>query len=204
MQASTETTAHERIVIPAREGRGTRLHAGDRFRCIDLEGHQCGDLFAFCSDDVSEYASAEHTRVYLNRLFPRPGEVFVTNRRRPILTFEEDLTPGKHDMLVAACDPTRFQLLGVHGWHPSCQENMQKVMAEFGQPHVEVPQPINIFTNIPISNDGTLDWQPALTEPGDSITLRAELDCYVVLTACAQDILPINDKNPTALALEVL
>jgi uncharacterized protein YcgI (DUF1989 family) len=180
------------------------VRAGARFMVIDVEGRQCGDLFAFCSDDVSEYASAEHTRVAFNRLFPLVGEQFFTNRRRPILTFVEDSSPGKHDMLVAACDPTRFERLGVDGWHPSCQENMQKVMAEFGHQQVEVPQPINLFTNIPVGPDGTLQWQPALTEAGDSVTLRAQLDCFIVVAACAQDILPINDKNPTGLALEIL
>jgi uncharacterized protein len=194
----------ETIHIPAREGRGVRLQAGQGFRCVDLEGQQCGDLFAFCVDDVREFASAEHTRVWNNTIFPWVGQVFVTNRRRPILTFLTDDTPGRHDMLIAACDPTRFELLGCEGWHPSCQENLQKVMAEFGYDDVEIPQPINIFTNIPIGKDGSMEWEPALTKAGDSITLRTELDCYVVLTACAQDILPINAKHPTALALEIV
>ncbi len=180
------------------------LKSGTRFRCVDLEGRQCGDLFAFCAADVCEYASAEHTRVFVGRLFPRIGQPFVTNRRRPILTFEDDASPGKHDMLVAACDPVRYQLLGVPGWHPSCQENMHKVMVGFGHPEVEVPQPINVFLDIPIGQNGDLDWQPGRSKPGDSITLRTELDCYVVLTACAQDILPINDRNPTAMAIDVL
>ncbi|TMD04031.1 MAG: urea carboxylase-associated family protein [Chloroflexi bacterium] len=193
-----------RIVVPAKEGRGIRLKPGTRFRCVDLEGRQCGDLFAFCADDVSEYASAEHTRVFNSRLFPQIGEPFVTNRRRPILTFLEDASPGKHDMLMAACDTTRYQLLGVKGWHPSCQENMQKVMAGLGHDQVEVPQPINVFMDIPVGDDGHLGWPPGGSEPGDSITLRTELDCYVVLTACAQDILPINDYNPTSLAIDVL
>ena len=196
--------ASEYIEIPAREGRGAKLSAGQRFRCIDVEGQQCGDLFAFCLDDVREYQSAEHTRVWNNSLFPEVGEQFVTNRRRPILTFLEDKTPGKHDMLVAACDPIRFELLGCEGWHASCQENLQKAMAEFGFEDIEIPQPINIFTNLPVGQDGSLSWDPAVTKAGDSITLRAELDCYVVLTACAQDVLPINAKDPTSLALEIL
>jgi uncharacterized protein YcgI (DUF1989 family) len=107
-------------------------------------------------------------------------------------------------MLVAACDPTRYQLLGVKGWHASCQENLQKVMLAFGKAKIDVPQPINIFTNIPVREDGTIDWQPALTRAGDSITFRAELPCFVVLSACPQDIMPINDNNPTGMALEVL
>jgi uncharacterized protein YcgI (DUF1989 family) len=194
----------QRIDVPAREGRGIQLPAGVRFRTVDVEGRQCGDLFAFHSADVSEYASAEHTRVAVGRLFPRVGEPFVTNRRRPILTLVEDHSPGRHDMLVAACDPTRYELLGVQGWHASCQENLQRVMGGFGHDHVEVPQPINLFTNIPVLEDGTLDWRPALTAGGDWVTFRTELPCLVVLSACPQDILPINDGSPTGLALEVL
>jgi len=153
---------------------------------------------------VGESASAEHTRVFNGRLFPRFGEPFVTNRRRPILTFLEDASPGKHDMLMAACDPTRYQLLGVMGWHASCQVNLQKVMAGFGHERVEVPQPINVFMDVPVASDGTLQWTPGGSKAGDSVTFRTEMDCYIVLTACAQDILPINDRNPTSLAIDVL
>lgn len=119
---------------------------------------------------MSEYASAEHTRVSCGRLFPRVGEQFVTNRRRPILTLLEDTSPGKHDMFVAACDPTRYQLSGVDGWHASCQENLQTVMSGFGKSGLEVPQPINLFTNIAVTEDGALDWRPALGKAGDSVT----------------------------------
>src|SRR5262245_434443 len=104
-----------RIHIPAREGRALRLPAGSRFKITDLQGKQCCDLFAFDASNVGEYASAEHTRVYNGNLFPRVGQPFVTARRRPILLFEADHTPGKHDMLVAACNPSRYALLGVKG-----------------------------------------------------------------------------------------
>jgi uncharacterized protein YcgI (DUF1989 family) len=82
------------IDVPSREGRGVRVTAGQRFRVIDVEGGQVADTFAFRADDVSEFHSAEHTRVHVNRLFPVPGEQFVTNNRRPILLLEEDRTPA--------------------------------------------------------------------------------------------------------------
>jgi uncharacterized protein len=193
-----------RVEIPAREGRGMRLAAGQRFRVIDVEGGQVADTFAFRADDVSEFHSAEHTRVHVNRLFPRPGEHFVTNHRRPILRFEEDRTPGIHDMLCAACDPERYAGLGVEGWHASCRENLERAMAELGHPRIEVPQPINLFMDIPVRNAGVLGWEPAPTRPGDSVTLRAEMDCLVVVSACPQDIVPINGKDPTPIAIELL
>jgi len=193
-----------RIDVPAREGRGVRVAARQRFRVIDVEGGQVADTFAFRADDVSEYHSAEHTRAYVSRLFPRLGEHFVTNHRRPILTLEDDASPGVHDMLCAACDPERYTGLGVQGWHASCQENLRRAMAELGFDRVEVPQPINLFMNIPVREGGELGWEPAPTRPGDSVTLRAEMDCLVVVSACPQDIVAINNQDPTSIAIEVL
>jgi uncharacterized protein YcgI (DUF1989 family) len=77
-------------------------------------------------------------------------------------------------------------------------------MREFGFDRVHVPQPINIFENTPVNADGTIGCEPALTKPGDHVGFRAELECFVVLTACPQEVVPINDGHPTALALEIL
>ncbi len=192
------------IDIPAREGRGVRVAAGQRFRVIDVEGGQVADTFAFRADDISEYHSAEHTRAYVSRLFPRPGEHFVTNHRRPILLLEEDRSPGIHDMLCAACDPERYTGLGVEGWHASCRENLERAMAGLGFDRIEVPQPINLFMNIPVRDEGELGWEPAPTKPGDSVTLQAVMDCLVVVSACPQDIVSINNNDPTPIAIELL
>jgi uncharacterized protein len=195
-----ETTT---ITVPAREGRAVELARGDRIRVIDPKGGQVADVFAFCAGNLREYHSAEHTRVYVGRLFPHVGEAFVTNRRRPILTLEADDSPGVHDMLCAACDPSRFELLGAQGWHASCQENLQNAMAELGHEGVEIPQPINLFMNIPVGLDATIGFEPAPTKAGDSATLRAELDIVAAVSACPQDMIPINSNNPTEIVLEV-
>ena len=190
--------------VPAREGRGVRVAAGRRFRVIDVAGGQVADTFAFRADDISEYHSAEHTRAFVSRLFPRVGEHFVTNHRRPILRLEEDASPGIHDMLCAACDPERYTGLGVTEWHASCQENLQRAMADLGFERVEVPQPINLFMNIPVLEGSAIGWEPAPTRAGDSVTMRAEMDCFVVVSACPQDIVVINNKAPGPVAIEVL
>lgn len=190
------------VLIPARQGRGIQLLRGDRIKVVDLEGQQVGDLFAYAAEGVSEYLSAGHTRVSVGRLFPLIGEAFTTNRRRPILTLESDTSEGRHDMLVAACDPTRYAQLGVEGWHPSCQENLQNVMAELEYSKIEIPQPVNLFQNSPFDSDGVLQFLPAASKPGDYVIFKAELDCIVVLTACSQDIVPINGTGPSPLAIE--
>ena len=199
----TDIKAHERIVVPAREARTIELAAGAAVRIVDLEGGQVADTFAYCLSDVGEHLSAEHTRVAVSRLVPQLGQAFVTNLRRPILTFEEDTSPGVHDMLLAACDPARYVGHGVEGWHASCQENTRRAMAQRGH-DVTVPQPVNFFMNTPVTDlDGTIGWGPSPTRAGDYVQLRAELPCIVCVSACPQDQSPINgESGPTALALE--
>jgi len=194
----------EVIHVPATEGRSVTVSAGQLFRVVDVEGKQVADLFAFNAADIGEYHSAMHTRAAVSNLFPKVGEAFVTNRRRPILTLEADDTPAVHDMLIAPCDPERYQGLGVEEWHPSCRENLELAMRDLGHDHIFAPASVNLFMNIPVAEDGALGWDPAVTRAGDSITLRAEMDAIVVVSACPQDIVPINDCNPTPIAIEVL
>ena len=195
----------ERIHIPAREGRAVRVEAGHSLRVIDPEGGQVADTWAFVAADPGEFHSAQHTRAYASRLFPQAGEHFVTNARRPILLLEEDATPGIHDMLVAACDPERYLGLGVEGWHASCQENLQTALRDVGvDPPRFAPQPINLFMNTPARADGTIDWLPAPTKAGDYVQMRAELDIVLVVSACPQDIIQINERNPGPIEIELL
>jgi len=196
-------TASQAIRIPAREGRAVKVAAGQSLRVIDVRGFQVADVFAFNEQDVREFHSAMHTRAAANRLFPHVGEAFVTNHRRPILVLERDDTLGVHDMLIAACDEARYRELEVEGAHASCKQNLQDAMRELGYDEVHTPQPINLFMNIPVAADGSLRWEPPETNPGDSVTFRAAMDAIVVVSACPQDIVPINARNPTPIAVEV-
>jgi len=195
----------DRIVVPAREGKAVRVEAGRSLRVVDLEGGQVVDTWAFVAGDLGEFHSAQHTRAVNSALFPPAGGRFVTNARRPILTLEEDASPGIHDMLIAACDPPRYVPLGVTGWHGSCEENLQNAFRELGlEPPRFAPQPINLFMNTPARADGEIEWLPAETKPGDYVQLRAELDLVFAVSACPQDILSINRHEPTPVAIELL
>jgi uncharacterized protein len=65
----------------------------------------------------------------------------------------------------------------------------------------EVPQPFNVWMNIPLAQDWMIDWRPPVARPGDRVTLRAEMDCIVALSACPQDLVPINGENMTPVEL---
>lgn len=189
-------------VVAAGTARAVVLHRGERVRVTDVEGAQVGDVFAFAAGDPDEYLSASHTRTVTGRLFPEIGEHFVTNRRRPILTFAADTSPGVHDMLIAACDRERYRLLGAPQ-HRSCADNLREALATAGITIGDVPQPVNIFMNIPVTERGDLSWLQAVSRAGDAVTFEADMDCLVVVSSCPMDLNGINGDRVTDLTLEL-
>jgi hypothetical protein len=194
-------TEAARVEVPGGEGRGILVPAGQVVRVTDVRGGQVGDLFAFNQADPGEYASAEHTRPAIRKLFPRPGDPVLSNRRRPILTMVEDTSPGRHDMLYAACDPARYAALGAPPGHRSCAVNLLQTLRAHEVVPLAVPQPLNVFMDVRPEPDGTLVSYPASSRAGDFVAFRAELDCLVVLSSCPMDIVPISAGGITPLEL---
>lgn len=189
--------------MPPGEGRGLRVPAHTAFKVVDVDGGQVGDLFAFSADNPGEHASASHTRPSTGRLFPRPGQAILTNLRRPILELLEDNSPGHHDTLYAACDAARYELLGVRLPHRSCAQNLVEAMAVLDQRDVVVPQPLNVFMDVRVDPSGEMTSRPASSRAGDNLVFRALVGCYVVLSSCPMDIVPISSGGITALAIDI-
>jgi uncharacterized protein YcgI (DUF1989 family) len=183
--------------IPARRGKAALVKAGQAIKIINTHGSQVVDTWAFVADKLTEFMSLEHTRATMLRLRPQVGDVFRTNKRRPILTLIEDTCNGVHDMLLAACDNERYGLLGCTEYHDNCTDNLHAAMAALGLRAPETPSPLNLFMNIPWTEGGALSFDPPTTRPGDYVVLRAELDVVVAMSACPQDILPINGTTGT-------
>jgi uncharacterized protein YcgI (DUF1989 family) len=173
------------------DGKGFLVKAGSEVTVAQIEGGQCCDLFVFDASSTEEYLSVGHTWVASLRMFPSIGQAFVTNRRRTILTLLEDTTNGHHDMLLAACDSARYEQLG-HQDHRSCVANLINALAEFDLAEPTVPQPVNLFTNVAIGEDGTLEPRACEAGPGQGVRFRSERDVLLVVSACPQDLTPIN------------
>lgn len=194
------------IEIPARRGKAARLSAGQSVRVVNTHGQQVVDTWAFNVADMREFMSMEHTRIFISRIIPKPGDPLVTNHRRAILTLTEDTSGGIHDTLVAACDRWRYELLGAVGYHDNCTDNLVAGLGEFGLTPSETPSPLNLFMNIPVIDGNAIDVLPPVSTPGSYVTLRAEMDCVVAFSACPQDMVPINGAamQPTAAHFEIL
>jgi uncharacterized protein YcgI (DUF1989 family) len=192
--------------VPARQGRAARLRAGQRLRIVNTHGSQVCDFWAACWPGTHEAVSMEHLRASLSRTIPRVGDTLVTNRRRPLLRLVRDTSPGVHDTLIAACDLPRYRKLGVEGYHDNCSDNLRMALRAIGIAPVEVPSPLNLWMNNPVSPSGEIAWVPPVSRPGDEVVMEALLDCIAVMSACPQDLVPVNgaDCTPRELHFQVL
>jgi uncharacterized protein YcgI (DUF1989 family) len=194
----------EQQTIPARQGHAVRLAPGDQVAIVNTHGTQVLDTWAFAVHEPAEYMSMEHTRSVNSRWSPTVGTVFVSTRRRKMLTLVADTSPGVHDTLLCACSPEIYRELGCTGWHASCEENLKTALRAVGIVPPCVPAPLNLFMNVPIQCSGTLDRAPPMSRPGDRVVLRAEMALWLVLSACPQDITPINGAQRTPTDAHIL
>jgi uncharacterized protein YcgI (DUF1989 family) len=192
-----------RTPIPARSGWSAQLPAGSTFSVIDVEGSQAADLWVYNPEDPTEFLSAHHTRVSMGRVYPEVGWTFTTNRRRPLLEFVADTSPGRHDCLAAACDRARYELLGAGTNHASCEQNLQVQAERHGFTVSAAPQPINVFANFRVYPDGSFKLEEGVSKAGDAASFRLLADGIVVLSACPQDIVPFQVGGPSDMAVEV-
>src|SRR3954452_18566058 len=189
-------------ILTARTGVALHVPAGHLLEVTTPTGTQVVDFWALAGD---EHLSVAHCRASLGRLVPRVGDVLVSNLRRPILTLVEDTSPGVHDTLMPACDPARYEQLGAPG-HASCAANFAAAVTAAGVSPVAVPQPLNLFMHVPWTTDGSIRFAAPVARPGDRVRLRAERDLVAVMSACPQDLVPVNgeDQEPTDVAYEVI
>jgi len=154
---------------------------------IDLEGEQVADLVAFSAVDTREYLSSGRSIDYANTIYLTTGNILYSNRSRPLLTIVAD-DVGRHDFLFTPCSPETFRIIyGNSGYHPSCFENLAISLKQFGIAPDSISTTFNIFMNVMINLDGTLNIQPPRSRRMDKIVLRADMDLIVGLTACSAE-----------------
>lgn len=192
--------------IAARTGRAVAIRAGEAVKLINTHGSQVVDTWAFRADDLTEYLSMEQTRRMLLKLWPREGDTLFSNRRQAMLVMERDTSPGVHDTLFACCDPWTYAHYGCPPGHANCRDNLLDALAALGIAPPLVPNPLNLWMNIPVQENMLLAIEPPVSKSGDYVVLRALVDVVLAFSTCPMDVTPINgaDCEPRAVQFQVL
>jgi uncharacterized protein len=173
-------------VIPERSGTAFRLAKGATLVVIDPRGEQVADLLAYNADDVGEVISSGRTLDYAETIRLTKGHQLYSNRSRAMLTIVAD-SVGRHDFLLTPCSVDTFR----HFYpdlppHRGCFGNLAEALEPYGVGPDQIPVAFNCFMNVPVDGDsGKLRVLPPVSKAGDQISLRAEMDLIIGLTACS-------------------
>jgi uncharacterized protein len=197
MSMSNGSTSAVPGTVPACHGKAISLSKGQTLKIISQHGTQVLDLWAFNAADLAEYMSMEHTRSRNSKITLSVGDAYVSDRRRPMLRVVEDTSPGIHDTLLCPCNSAIYEEAGCTEYHRNCSDNLHEGLAEAGLAFPFTPGSLNVFMNVPVHADGSIDRKPPATKPGDYLRLEAEMDLVAVISACPQDITIINGTDRT-------
>lgn len=172
--------------ISPRSGVAFALDVGARLTVIDPEGSQVSDLVAYSLADVREVISNGRTFDYEETIALTTGNKLWSNRSNPMLAIVDD-TVGKHDFLLTPCSEDTFRhFYPDRPVHRGCFGNLVAALASWGVTADNIPTAFNLFMNVPVDGpSGAIKVLPPLSKAGDKITVLAEMDCLIGLTACS-------------------
>ena len=166
-----------------------QVKAGQTFRIVDLEGNQAVDTLFFNAQHALERYSVTDTLRRQNRLYLTTGSRLYSNFGNVMLTLVAD-TCGRHDTLGGACSAesnTVRYALEKYPMH-SCRDNFLHALAhdplcrKLGMNKRDLPSNINFFMNVPVTENGTLEFADGISAPGKYVEMRAEMDVLVLIS----------------------
>lgn len=179
----------------------TKIHAGQTFRILDLEGNQAADTLFYNANDICERYSAMDTIREQGNVYLTAGTTLLSNDCNPMLTITAD-TCGRHDTLGGACatesNAVRYAL-EKRCMH-ACRDSWMLAIAEneeLGLTKKDITHNINFFMNVPITQEGGLTFEDGISAPGKYVEMKAEMDVLVLISNCPQLNNPCNGYNPT-------
>jgi uncharacterized protein YcgI (DUF1989 family) len=163
-----------------------RARRGQFLRITDVEGGQPAGLVGFVAENLAEFLSPHHTRVFSNSYVLALGMRMVTNRRRPMMVLGRD-TCGRHDLLLPGSNRYSLANAGLAGAR-GCMEAMCAALSEDGIKPPKLPDPINLFLDVAVGLDGSLTVGEAPSRAGDFILGRVIIDAIFVVASCASGV----------------
>jgi uncharacterized protein YcgI (DUF1989 family) len=179
-EVDVDIPAGTATVVPVRVGQLLAVEAPD--------GDQVGALFAWTMADGAHWLSPHHTRVFGGTFVLRMGTRLVTNRRRPIFVVGRD-SLRRHDLLL-----------------PASAEAVAAVETALDAAGVlvpRIPDPVNLFMDARLGEDGAIDVRPCPARAGERFTVRVLIDCHVAVSATRAGIPEASADPPRPLRVTV-
>lgn len=189
-------------VIAARGYVGFELRTGEELRVVDLEGKQVADIVCFNLAKATERLSTNNSIAASGRWLLSTGDVLYSDEANPMLTIVHD-SVGVNKASPGCCsDANNYLRYGKRGT-ANCLENLTLATAPLGLSVKDIPGAFCTFMKVIQHPDGRQEVYEPPSVPGDYIDLRAEMDMFVAISNCPQDLNPCNGFRPTSIRVVV-
>ncbi|WP_429968651.1 urea carboxylase-associated family protein [Enterococcus sp. DIV0765a] len=180
------------VLISPCSGKSLTINQGQTVTIIDVEGGQVADFFAVNPNNENEFLSPGVTIDCNESIRLNIGDTIYSNIYNPMFTVFIDEV-GKHDLLFPCCRPEMYDFFYDNGKnHPNCFDNINQSLGT----NRSIIQPINLFMNTSIDQNGKITIHKPLSKPGSKITLKANMDMILGIAACSVSEANTNgDKN---------
>jgi uncharacterized protein YcgI (DUF1989 family) len=157
------------------------------------------DFVAFKRDNLRERFDQARTKANQRKVFLSTGDQLVSKLNNTMMVIVEDsFKEGHHDLQEGMCSRKRHELAAARGmWEITygrplsempthgCTENLSRILEPYGIALEDIPSPFNIFQDMKIHPDGTLEHSHTRPKaPGGVVVLRAEMDLLAALSTC--------------------
>lgn len=187
-----------------------RLRRHQGLRLVDASGTANVALTLLRADDPTERLNLPDTlkSQHIARLtYPY---VLQSDMGHVLASVTED-TSGWHDVLCGLSDaPLVAAKYGESTYqtarnarHTNAREHVLVELGKYGLSERDLPSAVNLFSRVSVREDGSLTWEPQ-GKPGQSVTLRFEMDVLVVVSATPHPLDPSTEWAPQGVELEIL
>jgi urea carboxylase-associated protein 1 len=193
-------------VLEAGKGWTHIVKKNQSFRIVDMDGNQAADTTFYDLTNPDDHYGAVTTVAMQGNIYLTTGSILRAESGKPLLEITADTT-GRHDTLGGACsaqsNTVRYSRdkLYMH----NCRDSFMLALAdsECGTDvkKRDLTPNINFFMNVPVTEDGELDFSDGVSSPGNYVEMKALEDVMVLISNCPQLNNPCNAYNPTPIQL---
>lgn len=206
----------EQHLIPANTGRADIVRQGGFVR---IAGTTTADFVAFNLHNLRERFDQARTKTNQNTIYVTTGHILYSKLNHPMLTIVEDTyVEGQHNLEKGMCSRARHELAFRQGLMKAsygrdvpfatipdhgCFENLTAALEPWAIPPEDIPSPFNIFQTLAIDPvSGRMTSTTIRPRVGAHVTMRAEMDLLVAVSACPDMAVGGHELTLTLLTLD--
>ena len=184
---------------------------GQRLRLTDTSGLGNLVMLAYHNRNTSERYNMPDTLKGQHTALLTQGHCLYSDMGRVLFSIVED-SVGWHDpfgaVTTAASEEKRFGARPYqqfrNKWVRNAHDNLIIELGKYGLDERDWHAPVNWFSSVLVEDGGDFRFDASRRRPGQSVTLRADLDVLVLFSATPHPFDPVTEWDPQSIQVELL